>query len=102
MFRHVHAHQHLYWALIGKRGGTLMLGWFREILTELVAEELDTGRAPDAPPLDVVVQFVVGAYLSLLTWWIDNGAHASPEEMDRHFRALATSAVLPGHRRTGR
>lgn len=67
------------------------------MIADLVREEL-TALTPrphsTAVPLDVVVQVVTGACMSLLTWWLDTDAGPSPQEMDRMFRELATPAVV--------
>jgi AcrR family transcriptional regulator len=97
-FRHASAHRRLFRALVGRRGGaTLVLPWFTQMIADLVREEL-TALSPrqhsNAVPLDVVVQFVTGACMSLLTWWLDAEAGPSPQEMDRMFRELAIPAVV--------
>lgn len=98
LFRHTHPQRRLFRALVGRRGGaTLVLPWFAQMITDLVREEL-TGLPPRqhnaVVPLDVVVQFVTGAYMSLLTGWLDTESEHSPQEMDRMFRALAMPAVV--------
>ena len=35
------------------------------------------------------MQFLVGAYLSVLTWWLDRGAKERPEQIEAAFRQLA-------------
>jgi hypothetical protein len=40
----------------------------------------------------VTAQAVVGAFLALLQWWLEQEMPLSPEQMDDYFRQL----VLPG------
>ncbi len=54
-------------------------------------------RASAVTPLSdtavqVTSQAVVGAFLSLLQWWLDTGMTSTPEDMERYFLRL----TLPG------
>jgi AcrR family transcriptional regulator len=97
MFEHARDHIDLYRALIGGRGGAIALGAIRGILSDLVRAELaaSSGKNPAADmPRDFVVQYVVGAYMAVLTWWLDKGAKLPPERVDAMFRRLATEGVM--------
>jgi AcrR family transcriptional regulator len=100
MFEHARDHINLYRALVGGRGGTVALGSIRQILSDLVRNELastaDT-KSGDVIPREVVVQYVVGAYMAVLTWWLDGGAKVPPERMDAIFRRLANLGIMPSH-----
>jgi len=98
LFRHVRGQRRLYRALVGRRGGAVVLRWFTKMVSDLIREDLDKlpPRNGSEIPLDVTVQFVAGAYMSVLTWWVDSGATYTPEEMDDMFRALATGGVATG------
>jgi len=48
-------------------------------------------RRPEHVPR-VVLGFVVGAFMSILSWWLESRDRRSPEEIDQIFRAL----VIPG------
>jgi len=101
MFRHARDHLDLYRALIGTRGGTLALGTIRDIVAELVRADLAAAaqnaerKRPAAEPIprELVVQYVVGAFMALLTGWLDDGAKLPPEEIDAVFRRLTTGAI---------
>jgi hypothetical protein len=58
------------------------------------AESVDKNPA-DAAPREVVVHYVVGAYMAVLTWWLDGGAKLPPQRIDAIFRRLATDGVMP-------
>ncbi|MBN9270895.1 TetR/AcrR family transcriptional regulator [Mesorhizobium sp. 65-26] len=97
LFEHARDHLELYRALAGGRGGEVSLGSIREILSDLVRAELAVTAAknlPGAAPREFVVQYVVGAYMAVLTWWLDRGAKPPPAEVDRMFRRLATDGIL--------
>lgn len=98
MFEHAREHKHHYRALVGGRGGTVALGTIRKILSDLVRNELAATidrNSVDATPRELVIQYVVGAFMAVLTWWLDGGAKLSPEEIDKMFRRLATKGIRP-------
>lgn len=84
MFEHARDHIDLYRALVGGRGGTVVLGSIRKILSDLVRDELaaTAGKnSADVIPRELVVQYVVGAYMAVLTWWLDGGAKLPPQRI---------------------
>jgi len=96
MFEHARDHIKLYRAMIGGRGGTVSLGEIRKILSELVRHELaaTAGKnAADSIPRELVVQYVVGAFMAVMTWWLDGGAKLPPKRIDAMFRRLATEGI---------
>lgn len=96
MFEHAREHQALYRALAGGRGGAITLTAMRKMLSDLIRIELASDRpvaSPQAPPLDFTVQFVVGAYMAILIWWLDGGAKLAPQKVDAMFRQLITEGV---------
>ena len=92
MTGHLQEQLELYRALMRGRAGAIMMGQIRQFLSEIVRKELATSSNKTAP--EITVQFVVGAYMAVLTWWLDRGAKEPPEEIDRKFRALAHGALL--------
>lgn len=100
MFEHARDHKDLYRALVGGRGGTISLGSIRQILSDLVRSELAAAvdkKSADVIPRELVVQYVVGAYMAVLTWWLDGGTKLPPQRIDAMFRRLATEGVMPPH-----
>ncbi len=97
MFEHARDHIDLYRALVGGRGGTIAFNRIRQILSDRVREELAATldkNAADAVPRDLVVQYVVGAFMAVLTWWLDRRAKLPPEQVDAMFRHLALEGIL--------
>lgn len=102
MFEHARDHRDHYRALVGSRGGTVSLGSIRKILSDLVRDELAATvdkNSTEAVPRELVVQYVVGAYMAVMTWWLDGGAKLPPERIDAVLRRLATEGIVPSHRR---
>ncbi len=99
MFEHARDHLDLYRALVGSRGGAVALGSIRQILSDLVRNELAAAKMKslDAVQREFVVQYVVGAYMAVLTWWLDGGAKLPPHRMDALFRQLATQGIPGPH-----
>jgi AcrR family transcriptional regulator len=95
LFSHAHEHIHLYRALMGTRGGEIGLNTIRAILRGLVCAELEAVATGPRSPMqtELVVQFVVGAYMAVLTWWLDTGAKLPPEEVDAMVRPITTAAI---------
>jgi AcrR family transcriptional regulator len=98
MFEHARDHIDLYRALAGGHGGTVSLGQIRQILSNLVRNEFAAAaskNSADIVPRELVVQYIVGAYMAVLVWWLDGGAKLPPKQMDAMFRRLVTEGVAP-------
>ena len=97
MFEHARDHIDVYRALVGGRGGTVSLGQIRQILSDLVRNEFaaTVGKHSADVPRELVVQYVVGAFMAVMTWWLDGGAKLPPKRVDAMFRRLATEGITP-------
>ena len=89
LFRHAREHIDHYRALAGGRGGAVALETIRRTVTDLVRREPVDGFAGEAVPKDFAVQYLVGAFMAVLIWWLDRGAKVAPERLDQMFRAMA-------------
>ncbi len=105
LFQHAREHVDLYRALIGGRGEGIALDGIRRILADLVRKELEAtadGGCREAIAREVAVQYTVGAYMAVLTWWLERGAEPSPERVNEMLRWLTArgmgglSAVVAG------
>jgi len=97
MFEHARDHIDLYKALVGGRGGAIALGTIRQILSDLIRNELAATagkKSADDFPRELVVQYVVGAFMAVMTWWLDGGAKLPPQRVDAMFRRLATEGII--------
>lgn len=95
MTGHLREQLELYRALMRGRAGSIMLTQIRQFLSEIVRKEL-IASSPNRVASELTVQFVVGAYMSVLTWWVDRGAVEPAEEIDAAFRNLAEGALKGG------
>jgi len=97
MFEHARDHLDLYKALVGGRGGAIALGTIRQILADLVRNELAatvSKKSADIIPRELAVQYVVGAFMAVMTWWLDGGAKLPPQRIDAMFRYLAIDGIM--------
>jgi AcrR family transcriptional regulator len=98
MFEHARDHRELHRARVGNRGGTIALCGIRQIISDLVRDDLAATRgnsSSDAIPRELVVHYIVGAYMAVLTWWLDGGAKLPPQQVDEIFRHLASQGIMP-------
>jgi AcrR family transcriptional regulator len=98
VFRHVGAHRHFWGALSRKGGADLVTRILRESVSDLAREHLRS-QFPDATPnqmqLEAAIQFVTGACMGLLLWWLeDDAVPYSAEEIHSIFRRLTTQGVM--------
>src|SRR6266705_2628321 len=100
MFEHARDHVDHYRALVGGRGGAVSLGRIRQIISDLVRDELAATidkNSADAIPRELAVQYLVGAFMAVMIWWLDGGAKLPPKRIDAMFRRLATEGIAPSH-----
>jgi AcrR family transcriptional regulator len=95
MFEHARDHIHLYRALVGSRGGAIALTTIRQTLCEIVRGELAEiqGKPSHGTPRELAVQYIVGSYMAVLTWWLDGGARLPPERINAMFQRLAIQGI---------
>ena len=95
MFEHARDHIHLYRALVGSRGGAIALTTIRQTLCEIVHGELAEirNKDPHGTPRELAVQYIVGAFMAVLTWWLDGGAKLPSQRINAMFQRLATTAL---------
>ncbi len=97
LFEHVHSYRTVYHAIVGRQSGTIVTSELRALLADLVRRELKTllpnERSSDLPR-NAVIYFVVGAVMSVVTWWLEERSKLSPVEVDTIFRRLTLPAIL--------
>lgn len=87
LFEHVAEHQQFYKVMLCGEG----IGRFQKLVKDYIAEvaeakmrELTPTNQSSAVPRAMRVQFVAGAVLSLLTWWLENDRPLSPHQMAQY------------------
>lgn len=95
MFEHVEGHRDLGRATFGRKSGAVVQEQMRRMFQALVRDdltELAGRRTHTLAPVEALVEFVVGAFLALLAWWLDHRSKLTAAQIDEVFRAL----VMPG------
>ncbi len=95
LFQHVQEQYHLlYRAFAPSQGSEMITQMLRGHLCNYAEQRLRRLLPTSTADLTITVtaQAVVGAFLALLQWWLEQEMPLSPEQMDAHFRQL----VLPG------
>jgi AcrR family transcriptional regulator len=97
VFTHVEGHRQFWGPLSRKGGATVITGILRESVDDLVRQHFRSrfpGSGADATQLEAAVQFVAGACMGLLVWWLDHDeVPLSAQEIHAIFRRLATPGV---------
>lgn len=92
VIEHVDEQRRLFKALAGKRSGQLAQRHFRDLLVELVREDLQA-LAPAGVRLDVAVRYVAGAFFELLIWWLEARTQLKPADLEELFHELTTPVL---------
>jgi len=93
LFRHVGEEYELYKALLWTPGIDLLIKHMQKSLSQRVEEVLHkSGRDLDVP-IPILASFIVGSFLTLLKWWLENKMVYSPEEMEKIFRKLTLAGI---------
>lgn len=93
LFEHAVGYRDVYRVLIGERGVAIVNNRMRALLADLVRQDLAAVMGDTAVPRSALVQFVVGALMSVLSWWIDRRSNLPPAEVDAIFRRLTIPAI---------
>jgi AcrR family transcriptional regulator len=95
MFEHASEYTDVYRALVGGRGGAVAVTEIRRVLSDIVKKELSGAEKEAAVPQEVRLQFVVGTFLTILTWWLERRPRLSPAQVDVMFRRLVLNGIGP-------
>ena len=92
---HLAEQQALYRAMMRGRSGAIMIDYIHHAIADILRTELAPHARSTTAGFDIelTVQFLVGGYLSVLTWWVERGATAPPERIEQAFRAVASQGV---------
>ncbi len=102
ILEHVKGHGDLYPALGRGRGRDIFMSGLRQTAEKLVRSDLSALPADHAWPRDVTIQYVVGAFMSVLTWWLERNMKLAPADIDALFQSLAVNGIRPEAKRTSR
>ena len=95
LFQHAQSHYPLYKAMAGKESGDLVFKQAHKYLSGLLRDYLKprVSIKKGGVPLDMVVNYIVGSFFSLLEWWLDHNMPYPPERMTEIFKELTKPGV---------
>jgi hypothetical protein len=102
-FHHVDSHRRLYRAIVGRESGAIVDREMRRLLVDLMCE---AGAAQAKVPgkafskaacmgagVGFAAQYVAGALMSIVAWWLDRNIRLSAEELDGLFCKMTLPAL---------
>ncbi len=91
LIEHAYENRRLFRALVGKRSGVVAVRRFRDLVRALTERELKD--VVPSPELAAVVHYTTGAFVELVTWWLDSARQLRPDELDSIFQQLTMRVV---------
>lgn len=95
LFRHVHEFRHLLAAIDGSPA--------RAIVVDAIEAELGrfltpfaVSRAHNGMPRELVLRFITGTFVAVMTWWLEKGREMPAEEADQFFHQLVEGGIPVG------
>lgn len=94
VFQHVDSHRHLWKPLVRKGGSELALRLLRENAESLLRAHL-RAQFPEcrSDRFEQVLALTAGAFMGLLTWWIENDLPVPAEDAQAIFRQMGTQGI---------
>ena len=93
MLEHAYTHLRLYQAIIGRDSGAFVVQRIHRTIAELATKDVQAlGFRGTVEERTLAAEYIAGAFMAVLTWWLDRGATLPPQEVDAIFRRL----VMPG------
>lgn len=100
LFRHIQNHHHHFEALWRGPVGEKLWEAAQDALSALIEQNLTKSvyyqSGSSALPVVVIAQYLAGALLNLLKWWVRAGRPYPPEAMEQLFEQLALDGLRSG------
>lgn len=97
MLDHARSHLRLWEAIVSREGGAFVLQRIQRMIADLAAMDLKARAFKStAPQRDLAAQYIAGAFVAVLSWWLDQGAKPPPTEVDAVFRHLVLRGLEGG------
>lgn len=96
VFDYVADHVDLYRPLLTGQAGLLVQQYVRQYLAAIKQRDLaQAGIALDDMPVDLLVNFIAGAEVSMLVWWLQHDMPYSPAQVAQQLQRLLMTGVKP-------
>lgn len=92
LMEHVHEQRILFRSLIGRGSGHVVQMRFRQMVLQLVNEELSLHVDPGWER-DAAAHYLSGALVELLGWWVDSRTLRPVEEVEAFFHKLTSTVI---------
>lgn len=96
-FQHAFENRDLYRVtLLSQHGTAAIVNGIREYLAGIMRERIDlmvTDRQP-LVPLDILANYLAGAMISLISWWLKQDSDYTAEQMADLFRQLSLPTII--------
>jgi AcrR family transcriptional regulator len=93
MLEHAREHLPVYKAIVGRESGALVVQRLHQMIADLASLEITTRVADQR---ELAAQYVAGAFMAVLRWWLDRGAKRSPQDVNEVFRRLLMRGLARG------
>lgn len=90
MLQHAQSHKRLYKAIVGKKGEAPVMRRMQEMFEGLVKEQMPSG---EASPQELAVDYVIGTFMTVLSWWMDQNMPCSALEADAIFHRFVLTGL---------
>lgn len=101
LFQQAASQSKLYGSIIGRRGIELLKHQIQDHLSQHIQENIEArlvdGQTSSVPP-HVFANYLAGALLNLVGWWLDNEMPYSAHEMNSMFQLMASSGTTIIHK----
>lgn len=97
MFESAAEERTLFLVMLGGKGSAVLTERIQDYLAQVVVQGMDDGRfypTIDAPPM-VAAQFVVGALVRCIAWWLMTPNDYTPADMAGHFYRMMFQSDPP-------
>ena len=100
MLEHARSHLPLYAMIVGQPSGAFVVQRIHRTIADLVALDLKGLGVKGTPEQRALAtEYVAGAFMAVLTWWLDHGAKLPPQEVDLIVRRLVMQGLAAGELR---
>jgi AcrR family transcriptional regulator len=94
MLEHTRSHLPVYTMIVGRESGGFVFQRLHAMIADLAAVGIKALGLQQTPSQrELAVEFIAGAFMSVLRWWADRGAKLEPAEVDAIFRKLVMQGL---------
>jgi len=89
LLEHARGNLTLWQRIAGRESGAFAMQRIERLIADLAAVDVKAlGFKGTAEQRELAVQYIAGAFMSVLSWWLDRGAKQPPADVDMLFRRL--------------